>query len=269
MLYRSIIASLLMAFSLAALSAPKADLWPRWEQHDAKAKASIDHSAWSDFLQKHIVADGALNRVRYGAVSAADRTVLDEYVQALQSVAISEYNRDEQLAYWINLYNAATIKLILDHYPLDSITDIKSGLFSFGPWDKKLLKIDGKKLSLNDIEHRILRPIFSDPRIHYAVNCASIGCPDLAAKAYTAGELDTMLDAGARRFVNHPRGVRIEDGELIVSSIYEWFKADFGGDDAGVIAHLKKYADKELKQQLARHDELDDHEYDWALNDLP
>lgn len=173
------------------------------------------------------------------------------------------------MAYWINLYNAATVELILDHYPVRSITRIKSGLFSFGPWDRKLLKVDGHKLSLNDIEHRILRPLFKDPRIHYAVNCASLGCPDLAPRAYTAENLEQMLEDGARRYVNHPRGVSIEDGELIVSSIYVWFRADFGGTDAAVVEHLRRYAATELKAGLMRHSDIDDDRYDWALNDLP
>jgi hypothetical protein len=112
-----------------------------------------------------------------------------------------------------------------------------------------------------------LRPIFADPRIHYAVNCASIGCPDLAREAYGRDTTEAMLDAAARAFVNHPRGARIERGRLRVSSIYDWFKADFGGSDAAVILHLGSYAAPDLAEALRGIRKIDDHGYDWSLND--
>ena len=120
---------------------------------------------------------------------------------------------------------------------------------------------------LDDIEHRILRPIWRDPRIHYAVNCASIGCPNLRREAATAANSEAYLEAAARDYVNHPRGSRIENGRLVVSSIYEWFQEDFGGGDGGVISHLRNYADPGLSASLEQVGEISDHDYDWALND--
>ncbi len=165
---------------------------------------------------------------------------------------MSALRRPEQLAYWINLYNALTVQVVLDHYPVASIHDIaiSPGLLAIGPWDKPLIEIEGAAVSLNDIEHRILRPIWRDPRIHYAVNCASIGCPDLQARAFTAETAEALLEAAARAYVNHPRGARVEAGELTVSSIYAWYREDFGGTEAGVIAHLKRYAAPELAKAL-------------------
>ena len=146
---------------------------------------------------------------------------------------VSSLNRGEQLAYWINFYNALTVQVILDHYPTDSILDIKisPGFFSIGPWDKKLVTVEGEELSLNDMEHRILRPIWRDPRIHYGVNCASIGCPNLLTTAYTADNVDGLLTENAVAYVNHPRGASLQNGALTVSSIYDWFEEDFGGNE--------------------------------------
>ena len=259
----------LMAFSLAALAAPKAELWERWTA-SSQSKVGIDHAEWNDFLARNVKPgkDG-INRVPYGSVSKRDRDLLKKYLEKLQKVTIERFNRGEQRAYWINLYNAATVNVVLDHYPVESILkiDISPGLFSKGPWKKKLLVVEGEKLSLDDIEHRILRPIWKDPRTHYSVNCASVGCPNLQPQAFTSGNLEALLDAAARQYVNNPRGARVDDGRLTVSSIYVWFKSDFDGSDTGVIAHLKQYAEPALAKQLRGVHEVDDDEYDWSLND--
>lgn len=256
--------------SMTASAAPEAELWERWTAHDAASTATIDHSAWQRFLKANLVRsrDG-INRMAYGRVTAADRGALARYLDALAAVPISRSTRDEQLAYWINLYNALTAKTILDHYPVKSIRDIdiSPGWFSDGPWDKKLIEVENALLSLNDIEHRILRPIWSDARIHYAVNCASLGCPNLAPTAYNAETIDSSLTEAARAYINHPRGVSIEGGRLYVSKIYTWFVEDFGGDEKGVLSHLRRYANPDLAKKLAEFTASDGYRYDWALND--
>ncbi|MDZ7759199.1 MAG: DUF547 domain-containing protein [Desulfovermiculus sp.] len=176
-------------------------------------------------------------------------------------------SKESQKPFWINLYNALTIQLVLEHYPVDSIKDISFGFLSFGgPWKEKLVTVEGQELSLNDIEHRILRPIWKDPRIHYGVNCASMGCPNLQPEAFTAQNTEDLLEKGAREYINHPRGASIEGGRLVVSSIYEWFQEDFGGNDAGMIEHLMQYAEPEFKEKLQGFDDIDDDRYDWSLN---
>ena len=194
--------------------------------------------------------------------------MLKNYLDKLQSVPVSSYNRAEQRAYWINVYNALTVDVVLSHYPVASIRDIgiSSGLFSRGPWDAKLLVIEGEKLSLNDIEHRILRPIWKDPRLHYAVNCASLGCPNLQPEAYTAENAEALLEKGAREYINHLRGVAIKNGKLTVSSIYEWFKDDFGSSREALLQHWLKYADKGLADALKGYSGGLNHAYDWSLN---
>ncbi|MBM3521829.1 MAG: DUF547 domain-containing protein [Alphaproteobacteria bacterium] len=252
------------------MAAPKAELWARWQAQDASSTQRIDHGAWDAFLKRHVVAspDG-VNRVGYARVSGSDKAGLDAYIQSLAGAVVGKLNRGEQRALWTNLYNALTVQVVLGAYPVKSIRDIKisPGLFSSGPWGKKLVKVEGEEVSLDDIEHRILRPIWKDPRTHYAVNCASIGCPNLPRDAFTAGTMNAMLDAAARAFVNHARGAAVKDGRLTTSSIYVWFKDDFGGNDEGVIDHLKRFAAAPLAEALAGVTRIGTDQYDWALND--
>ncbi len=259
------------AFWFESIFAPKPDPWPRWEAYEAEATGVIDHDAWNDLLRTYVVpGPNSVNRFAYSRLAATDVRRLDAYVEGLANVPISQYRRTEQLAYWINLYNALTVHVVVSHLPVASIRDINlsTGLFSGdGPWDGKLVEVEGEALSLNDIEHRILRPVWRDPRIHYAVNCASIGCPNLRREAYRGATVHRVLESAARDYVNHPRGVRIEGGKLLVSSIYVWFRDDFGPDDAAVIAHLRRYAGPTLAEKLAAVGEIAKHHYDWSLND--
>ena len=264
-------------FSLTVLglslanAAPSADVWPRWQTHVADDTQVLDYSLWDKLLAKYLVTNhsSGINRFRYADVTPADRQALAEFLGYLQQVKVSSLNPKEQKAFWVNLYNALTVKVILDHYPVKSIMDIdiSPGIFSNGPWDAKLLVIEGEKVSLNDIEHRILRPIFRDNRLHYALNCASLGCPNLQPTAFTAANTEELLEAGARAYINSSRGARMENGKLYVSSIYKWFQADFGGSDAGVVKHLLHYAEGTLADALRTYNNGLHDEYDWRLNE--
>jgi len=252
-----------------AAAAPSAEVWSRWTKNDPNSSLTIDHSLWDNFTRQYISrGSNGVALVNYAGVAKADLAALDTYLRTLADTPVSSLNQNEQYAYWFNLYNALTVKIILDHLPVRSIRDIdiSPGLFSNGPWGAKLMIIEGERLSLDDIEHRILRPIWRDPRIHYGVNCASIGCPDLLAGAFTADNVDSVLDQAATNFINHPRGAQVKRGRLIVSSIYDWFKADFGDSDAGVIAHLRQYAKPELAAQLEGVTSIGGDDYDWSLN---
>lgn len=206
--------------------------------------------------------------------SGADMRRLTTYLAQMQAAKPSAMRRSEAFVFWINLYNAATLKVVLDRYPVKSIRDIKSegaGLFDFkalnGPWRTKLLKVEGNTLSLDDIEHDILRPTFKDPRIHYALNCASLGCPNLKPTPWTSDSLEADLDAAAHAYINHWRGVSVGADGLRVSSIYDWYSEDFGGSDRALIAHFRRYAEPSLAQKLKSKSSIAGHAYDWALND--
>ena len=267
--------SFCLAYSSAAVSAPESDLWPVWNQADASNQSKIDHQSWQRFLDLYLVkSETGVNLVRYGSVSDADKKMLKSYLSALQSIDPRHYVRPEQTAYWINLYNALTVDLILDHYPVESIKDISLNLFSFfGPWDDAGIDIAGTRVSLNDIEHRILRPINQDARLHFVLNCASIGCPNLQPEVLTAANLDAIMDRATLEYLTHPRGASWNGEELQLSSIFEWYSIDFGDSENDVkrwIASRMKTnsnnPDTALLKALHDSDVSINYEYDWTLN---
>ncbi|MEM8871103.1 MAG: DUF547 domain-containing protein [Pseudomonadota bacterium] len=261
--------TMLAGMSAGILAPPQSHAAPasrlvdaRWRQFGTGGDP--DHGAWTAVLGRHLSlgADG-IARFDY---ANADLRAVEAYVARLESVDPGGLASAPAFAFWVNLYNAVTVRTVLRSFPVSSIRKIGGGVLSRGPWRQKLVRVADVPLSLDDIEHGILRPIWRDPRIHYAVNCAAIGCPNLAARAYSSNRLGAMLDEGARNYVNHPRGARFDNRGLQVSSIYTWFRSDFGGDDAGVIAHLRKYATAPLDGQLAGATRVSGHSYDWALN---
>ncbi len=233
----------------------------------------VDHAAWTRLLDAYVVKgkDG-LNRVAYKRFKNAGHEPLKAYLVKLQAIDVRKLGRAEQFAFWANLYNAKTIDIVLDKYPVASIKDIRlgGGLFAVvtgGPWKKQVVTVNGIKLSLDDIEHKILRALFKDARVHYAVNCASVGCPNLRREAFTGATLEAQLDAGASDYINSPRGFVQKDGGITASKIYTWFKADFGGSAKGAITHALKYAKPELAAALKAAGDINDYAYDWQLND--
>jgi len=230
-----------------------------------------DHAAFDALLHEYVTHYG----VRYAAwhESDADRAALGEYLEHLQSIAISateaeEDGRDEALAYWINLYNAATLDLVLDDYPVESIKDLGNLLRT--PWKRKLVTIEGERLSLNDIENEIIRKRFPEPRIHFALNCAAIGCPPLRAGAFTAADLDAQLEQQTIAFLGDPeRNWVDESGTLHLSKILDWYEDDFVQAAGSVSDFVRPYMP--MLQELKPNADLrvEHVDYDWALNEAP
>lgn len=241
---------------------------PRDTLETCMAAPAADHGCWSALLATYVQPgpDG-VNRVDYGAWKASDddRARLQAYLEGFARLDFDALTRDAAFAAWVNLYNALTVEHILSRYPLDSIRD---GYLFGGPWKEVTIMAGGRRVSLDGIEHDILREQWDEPRVHYAVNCASIGCPNLKRTAWVAGTLDADLDAAAEAYINHPRGVRRVSDGVRVSRIYKWFREDFGGSEAGVIAHLAAFADPDLAAHLQAHPDIRGHAYDWALNDV-
>ena len=175
-------------------------------------------------------------------------------------------SKNQALAYWANLYNAVTVDVIIDNYPVTSIRKIRSG-FSIGPWKADRVTVNGQRLSLNNIEHDIMRKKFPSPLVHYMVNCASVGCPNLKDGLWHASTLDVDSKAAAESFVNSPRGARITSKGLQVSEIYKWFESDFGGSKDGVVRHIRQYAGPELAAAIDGGAKIRGYEYDWNLNE--
>jgi len=254
----------------------QAVLIPVWDAGDDSNAAAIDHSVWQSLLDAFVLEhESGVNRFDYAALKAnfSERERLRGYLAGLQVIDPRDYSRAEQKAYWINFYNALTVETVTEEYPVDSIREISESLLGIGgfipvgPWGDVRAEVAGIDLTLDDMEHGILRPIYRDPRIHYGVNCASIGCPNLVTTAFSAENTEELLDTAARVYVNHPRGVDIVDEDfMVISSIYTWFVEDFGGDEDGVIEHLLQYAEPELADRLREFFGFIEYEYDWALN---
>jgi hypothetical protein len=233
------------------------------------AFASGSLPSWDGLLAKYVRAgsDG-LNRVDYAGwkANAADMAALNAVVTAFAAMPVSSLPKSEQFCVWANLYNALTVQVVLGRFPVRSIRDIKSNPLALGPWKDKRITVQGARLSLDDIEHNILRKQWREPRVHYSVNCASVGCPNLGRRGWRSESLEADLTIAARAFINSPRGVRVtRAGQVRVSSIYEWFKVDFGNNDAGVLAHLRQYAAPTLATQLANA-RIVGNDYDWSIN---
>ncbi|WP_375752444.1 DUF547 domain-containing protein [Vibrio sp. HN007] len=252
---------LISLISFSSFSAPKSELWAYWNTSNEANSKQISHADWQGFLDSYLVIKGENALVRYADVSKADHQKLKGYIKVLSSQDPLTYNKAEQYAYWVNLYNTITVDLILENYPVKSITKL-GGLFSFGPWGDEVVTVNGNELTLNDIEHRILRPIWNDPRTHYAVNCASLGCPNLQSQAFTSDNTESLLEQAATSFINSSKGVSISGKTTQLSSIYDWFIADFG-NESDLIKHLRKYR-SELPTNLGKIK----YGYDWSLNEL-
>jgi len=266
-------AAMIASSVLIAGSPAYADPTKVFAKHTAGSPLTVDHSTWDALLKSYVVpgADG-INRIAYAGFKSEGHARLKSYISALERTDPSQLDRPEQFAFWANLYNAKTIDVVLEAYPVASIKNINLGgslftLVTGGPWKAKILQVNGEALSLDNVEHDILRPIFKDPRVHYAVNCASIGCPNLMVDAFTGANLEALLDKGAKAYVNHPRGLKVEAGKITASSIYSWFVADFGGNAAGVLQHARKYAEPQLKTALDGVGSIADYDYDWSLNE--
>ena len=232
------------------------------------AKVSFDtalttqpkHDLWDELL-KDYVKDGSVNyQLLY-----ENKEQLNTYLGLLQStVPLAEWSRKEQLAYWINAYNAFTLKIIVDHYPVKSIKEIGGKVqipLVNSTWDIQFIEIGGKVLSLNDIEHRILRKEFNEPAIHFAIVCASKSCPPLRREAYNAINIDEQLNEQALAFINDHSKNHIAANHIEISKIFSWFEGDFI-KDGSLIDFLNKYSSTKINQD-AKVGYLD---YDWTLN---
>jgi Protein of unknown function, DUF547 len=237
------------------------------KQFKPNGNGKASHSAFDAILQKYVTIDAAgYASVSYGAL-VAQRAEVDAYVASLITIDPRQLSRSEAHAYWINLYNAKTLSIMLENWPVKSIRDIKlggGGFFGRGPWSKKLMTIADTELSLDDIEHSIIRPIFNTPLSHYALNCASYSCPNLMPRAYTAANLKSQMQESATLYINHPRGISIENGEITASKIYSWYADDFGGK-AKLKDHWKEFASPQLAAEIDAAN-IGGYDYNWNAN---
>ena len=220
----------------------------------------VDHSIYGRLLKTHVIA----GRVDYNGFKK-DEAQLDAYLAALAAIDPDALDKQEQIAFYINAYNAWTIKLILSGYPgIKSIKEL--GSFIKSPWEKKICRIDDDVMTLDHIEHDILRSRFKDPRVHFAINCAALSCPPLRSEPYLGSILDRQLDDAASAFINNQKRNYLSGDTLYVSKIFKWFAEDFNDD---VIGFFLKYAKEDMKKELkAKKDNIKIKylHYDWSLN---
>ncbi len=245
------------------------NIWPQWGVHNPLSQATISHQEWQDFLTRHVITnEEGISLVDYPHLTEADLEALNQYITHMSQIQLTDYNRDEQLAFWLNLYNALTVQILADYYPVDSIQEISisPGLFSLGPWGANLITMGGTQLSLDDIQNHIIRPVWNDPRTHYALNNGTIGAANLSKQAFQGGIINDQLNQAAREYINSLRGLQLIDGKLILSKIYNWYSDDFGGNDALLIQHLLLYANKPLNEALLKVRSVNTYIYNWHLN---
>jgi hypothetical protein len=274
---RSTALAALLAFlpgaALAAVlgyGAPLAEFAPA-TQAALAGSGSPASAFYARFLARYLVTDtpDRIHRLRYGAVTAEDRAALEAWVDAEAQRSPRGLARDAQFAYWANLYNALTVVRVLRGYPVTSILDLKRWPWSFGPWDEDLITVQGVALSLNAIEHRVMRPLFNEPRVHFALNCASLGCPNLLPQPFTGENLEAALQGALQAYLAHPRGIAFEDEVLTLSSLFDWYRDDFPPGQDALLAYLAAAAPEALGPSLRAFDGPIAFRYDWALNDAP
>ena len=227
----------------------------------------VDHSVFDRLLKRYVDDNGLVN---YKAWKGQGEETLRNYLQSLGKVDPNPLGQSEKLAFWINAYNALTIQGILEFYPVKSIKDKVNRILGFNIWDDYPMTVNGKAYSLNDMEHKILRKM-GEPRIHFAIVCASVGCPKLRNEAYTGVNLDPWLEDQAIYFFAQARNLRIDrDGKTVyLSSILNWFGEDFGGTDRARLDFTSKYLSEEKDREFLRSRELKVKylDYDWSLNE--
>lgn len=223
----------------------------------APAAGPVDHSAWARLLADHVSEKGLVD---YNGL-ARDQAALDGYLAALAGVSHRDLPPRERFAFLINAYNAWTVWFILTQWPdIESIKDLGS-LFS-SPWKRKIVRLNDGTYTLDNLEHDMLRPEFKDPRIHFAVNCASKGCPPLLTRPYTGADIDARLNEATAKAINDPDRTLIRDGALYVSRIFDWYGEDF--DD--VAAFVRRHAKEPLKSRIRDGMPIHYLDYDWSLN---
>lgn len=239
------------------------------------ASNTSPHADWTAILQKYVSAPDSVGLTHFDYAglkgNAADAAKLKGYIADLGATNPDILSRDEAIAFYANLYNALTIDLIIQNYPLNSIRKAKTyngekvgGLV--GPWKKVKTTINGQTISLDAVEHQVLRVKYPSPYVHYMVNCASVGCPNLLHSAWEAESYKTQRKKAAFDFINSPRGVVVTPKGLKVSSIFKWFKDDFGGSKQNVLKHIREHADADLAAAIDGGAKIVDYGYDWSLN---
>lgn len=257
-----VLVGLIVVMSHSAVAAPKAKQIPFWNDSEEASEFDADHSTWDSLLKKYVIKhDSGINRFDYDSVSSADKARLRDYIKLLEQMDPRQMAKDRQKPYWLNLFNASLVFQILESKPDESIKEISERKLR----KKKRLTIALQKLSLDDIEHGILRPIFQDPRLHFALVGGTLGSANILSTAFTAENTDGLLNQNTKDFLAHSRGMAFNGERVVLSSIFKWYAKDFGENFEQMAEFLAQHLPEKKKRLLqvasnARYD------YDWNLN---
>ena len=224
----------------------------RYSNDSFQDNEKVNYNLWEGLLQKHVSSNGSVNYEGF----KSDSRKFNDFLRDLSKVRISSsWTKSDKMAFWINAYNAYTVKLIVDNYPVASIKNIS------GAWKKKFFSLNGKLMSLGEVEHQVLRG-FGDSRIHFAINCASASCPRLIQVPFKASNLERLLERQTKEFINDPFYNTITEYSANVSKLFDWYKKDFKNDAGTVVNFINKYSDISIKNQNDKGYK----KYDWTLN---
>lgn len=251
---------------------PDAKALKFWNDFEPDSIMQVNHDQWQGLLTKYLDDQHAsgINRFDYASVSSDDRQTLKGYLDYLQLLEPRQLNEQEAKAYWLNLYNAALVDDIVDAYqsdPIDSVRELRSGAFRSWPWTRNAVEVLLQKLSLSDIEHNIIRPVFKDPRVHYALAKGSLGGGSLLKTAFNGDNNEALLIQAEKDYLSHPRGVQFgpDASTATLSSIFEWYAADFANNQDELIAYLSEHVSEDAQASLLLVEQLQ-YDYDWSLN---
>ncbi len=254
-----------LVFSSALVAAPAAKLIKFWDDHEPKSVMTTKHGPWQEILGAYVDDEhpSGINRFNYKAVSDADLTKLTEYLSYLQMLEPRQFNSSEAKAYWLNFYNALLVKKVIEAVREDDIRSVKS--LGNRIWRRDIAYVVMQDISLDDIEHGILRPIWNDPRIHYGLTSGALGGGNLQKVAYTGANVEELLAKAEKEFLNHDRGIRVSDGRATASSIFDWYRTDFVASKSELVPYIAQRVDDAKRAELegirrVRYD------YDWTLN---
>lgn len=272
---RSIIARhlsimLLITALNTAYAEPPAELIEFWDDFEEESGIQVKHAPWQEILDAYLNDQhpSGISRFDYDGVSDSDLEKLREYLSYLQRLDPRQFNKAEAKAYWINLYNAAVVELLVDASKSDtvnSIRELRSGVFAAGPWRRKIFNVTLQDMTLDDIQHGVIRPIWRDHRTHYVLTKGSLGGANMPKTAFNKDNTEALLAAAEEEYLSHPRAVRLNAGDLILSSVFEWYAADFAADNALFLEYLRNNAPANVASPLNAIDETR-FEYDWDLN---
>lgn len=260
---RSLLAMLVFVVATQVQAAPKPKALVFWDDHEPSSGLKPDHSTWQTLLEKYVIIDeqSGINRFDYDGMSIADELSLRAYLEYLQKLDPRQLNKDSQKAYWINLYNSTVALIVVVEKPDSTIRSVNSREV----WTRNRFKITMQDLSLDNIEHGILRPLFGDERIHFALHKASLGSANIGSEAYTADNVESLIEKSTQEFFSHSRAVQVRGSTLVLSRIFKWYEDDFGGSATKVKNYIKSRVSVEMATKVEASKGIK-YQYDWSIN---